>query len=70
VESPSVEGADAVKAMSSRLRVPSDYALQIWTMVARRGMTPTLVARHMDTSAWRIERILVGVSRRNAHRWN
>ena len=56
--------------MSARPRFPSEYALQIWTMVARRGMTPTVVARHMDTSAWRIERILVGVSRRNALRWS
>jgi hypothetical protein len=32
-------------------------------------MTPALVARHLDTSPARIERIVVGVSRRNAHRW-
>ena len=56
--------------MSSSTRLPSDYAMQVWTMVARRGMTPELVARHMATSPWRIERILVGVSRRNAHRWS
>jgi hypothetical protein len=51
------------------VRRPSEYSLQVWTMVARRGMTPATVARHMDTSATRIERIVVGVSRRNAHRW-
>jgi hypothetical protein len=56
--------------MSTKPRLPSEYALQIWTMVARHGMTPTLVARHLDTSAWRIERILVGVSRRNIRRWS
>jgi hypothetical protein len=50
-------------------RRPSEYALQIWTMVARRGMTPAMAAKCMDTSAWRIERVLIGVSRRNAHRW-
>ena len=55
--------------MSAITRLPSDYAMQVWTMVARRGMTPALVARHMDTSAWRVERILIGVSRRNARRW-
>jgi hypothetical protein len=38
-------------------------------MVARRGMTPAVVARNLDTSPARIERIVVGVSRRNAHRW-
>lgn len=48
---------------------PSDYALQVWTMVARRGMTPAVAARHLETSTWRVERILVGVSRRNASRW-
>lgn len=50
-------------------RAPSDYALQVWTMVARRGMTLATAAKYMDTSIWRIERIVVGVSRRNAHRW-
>jgi hypothetical protein len=39
-------------------------------MVARRGMTLAIAARQMDTSIWRIERIVVGVSRRNAHRWH
>lgn len=48
---------------------PSEYALQVWTMVARRGMTPALVARRLETSTWRVERIVVGVARRNAHRW-
>jgi hypothetical protein len=47
----------------------SDYALQVWTMVARHGMTPALAARHLETSTWRVERILMGVSRRNATRW-
>jgi hypothetical protein len=55
--------------MHAKTRLPSEYALQIWTMVARRGMTPAIVARALDTSRWRIERIIVGVSRRNAHRW-
>jgi hypothetical protein len=51
------------------IRRPSEYSLQVWNMVARRGMTPALVARHLDISAARIERIVIGVSRRNAHRW-
>jgi hypothetical protein len=51
-------------------RRPSQYALQVWQLVARRGMAPAVVARHLDTSVWRVERILVGVSRRNAGRWN
>ena len=46
-----------------------EYALQVWTMVARRGMTPANAARCLDTSTWRVERIVVGVSRRNARRW-
>jgi hypothetical protein len=50
-------------------RPPSDYALQVWTMVARRGMTPAKAARCLDTSTWRVERIVLGVSRRNARRW-
>jgi hypothetical protein len=32
-------------------------------------MTPAVVARHLATSTGRIERIVIGVSRRNAHRW-
>jgi hypothetical protein len=48
---------------------PSDYALQVWTLVARRGMTPAVAARHLETSTWRVERIVMGVSRRNARRW-
>jgi hypothetical protein len=48
---------------------PSHYALQIWTMVARRGMTPAIVARHLEISTHRVERILAGVARRNARRW-
>lgn len=47
----------------------SDYALQVWTMVARHGMTPAVAARRLETSTWRVERIVVGVSRRNASRW-
>jgi hypothetical protein len=47
----------------------SEYALQVWTMVARHGMTPSLAARRLETSTWRVERIVVGVSRRNASRW-
>lgn len=47
----------------------SEYALQVWTMVARHGMTPALAARRLDTSTWRVERIITGVSRRNACRW-
>jgi hypothetical protein len=50
-------------------RPPSTFALQVWNMVARRGMTPARAARHLETSTWRIERIVVGVSRRNARRW-
>jgi hypothetical protein len=49
---------------------PSDYALQVWTMVARRGMTPALAARTLHISARRVERIVIGVSRRNALRWH
>ena len=52
------------------VRPPSQYAVQVWTMVARRGMTPALAAKHLATSTWRVERILVGVSRRNVHRWD
>lgn len=47
----------------------SEYALNVWTLVARHGMTPALAARHLETSTWRVERIVVGVSRRNASRW-
>lgn len=54
--------------MPSRFRRPSEYAQQVWTLVARRGMTPSTVAKHMDISTWRVERILIGVSRRNALR--
>jgi hypothetical protein len=39
-------------------------------MVARRGMSPSVAAKQMATSTWRVERILTGVSRRNAHRWD
>lgn len=49
---------------------PSDYALQVWNMVARRGMSPSLAARALHISARRVERILIGVSRRNALRWH
>jgi hypothetical protein len=51
------------------VRRPSEYSLQVWNMVARRGMTPALVARHLATNPERIARIVIGVSRRNAHRW-
>ena len=52
------------------LRRPfSEYALKVWTMVARHGMTPAVAARRLETSTWRVERIVVGVSRRNAGRW-
>jgi hypothetical protein len=47
----------------------SEYALNVWTLVARHGMTPARAARHLETSTWRVERIVVGVSRRNASRW-
>jgi hypothetical protein len=47
----------------------SEYARQVWTMVARHGMTPSLAARRLEISTWRVERIIVGVSRRNASRW-
>jgi len=52
-----------------RVKRPSDYALHVWTLVARRGMSPAHAARRMSTSLWRVERILTGVSRRNARRW-
>jgi hypothetical protein len=55
--------------MQRHIRPPSEYAVHVWNMVARRGMTPARAAKQMATSTWRVERILVGVSRRNAHRW-
>lgn len=54
--------------MELKHRFPSDYALQVWTLVARRGMTPPLAARTMETSTWRVERIISGVGRRNSKR--
>lgn len=51
------------------IRLPSEYAVQVWTMVARRGMTPATAAKQLSISLWRVERILTGVSRRNVHRW-
>jgi hypothetical protein len=48
---------------------PSEYALQVWTLVARRGMTPALAARQLCISTRRVERIVIGVSRRNAQKW-
>jgi hypothetical protein len=51
------------------LKRPSEYSLQVWTMVARRGMTPSLAARTLCISQLRVERILIGVSRRNAQKW-
>lgn len=50
-------------------RRPSEYAQQVWTLVARQGMTPATAARHLDISVRRLERILIGVGRRNASRW-
>lgn len=47
---------------------PSHYALQVWTMVARHGMTPSLAAQRLAISRRRVERILAGVARRNARR--
>jgi hypothetical protein len=32
-------------------------------------MTPQTAARQLETSTWRVERIVVGVSRRNASKW-
>ncbi len=55
---------------TKQIRLPSNYAVQVWNMVARRGMTPASAAKQMSTSTWRVERIIVGVSRRNAHRWD
>lgn len=46
---------------------PSEYALQVWTLVARRGMSRATAARAFGLSPLRLERILIGVSRRNAH---
>lgn len=57
------------RSTECRYKRPSEYALKVWTMVARRGMTPAVAARHLATSTWRVERIVVGVSRRNANRW-
>jgi hypothetical protein len=54
---------------TTNVKRPSDYALKVWTMVARRGMTPALAARRLETSTWRVERIVTGVARRNARRW-
>lgn len=55
--------------MELKNRFPSEYALQVWTLVARRGMTLAHAARTMETSTWRVERIIAGVSRRNSRRW-
>ena len=54
--------------MSGKFRRPSEYSQQVWTLVARRGMTPATAAKHLDISLRRVERILVGVGRRNALR--
>jgi len=56
-------------AQQPPIKRPSDYALHVWTLVARRGMSPALAARRLSTSTWRIERIITGVARRNARRW-
>jgi len=58
----------AIRSISLQ-RPYSEYALRVWTLVARRGMSPALAARRLETSTWRVERIIVGVSRRNASRW-
>lgn len=55
--------------LDKHIRPPSEYAVQVWTMVARRGMTPACAAKQLSTSVWRVERILTGVSRRNVYRW-
>ena len=56
--------------MSQATKRTSDYALQVWTLVARRGMTPAHAARALSTTPRRVERILMGVSRRNAQKWH
>lgn len=48
-------------------KAPSEYALQVWTLVARRGMSRSAAALTFGLSPLRLERILIGVSRRNAH---
>ncbi|HEX2493106.1 MAG TPA: hypothetical protein VHK24_04975 [Steroidobacter sp.] len=50
-------------------RRPSDYAQHVWTLVARCGMTPEAAAHCLATSTWRVERIVIGISGRNARRW-
>jgi hypothetical protein len=57
-------------AMSPKRRRPSEFSLQVWTLVARHGMTPASAAKRLATSTRRVERILIGVSRRNAQRWH
>ena len=47
----------------------SENSLQVWTLVARRGMTADHAARALSISPRRVERILIGVSRRNAQKW-
>ncbi len=56
--------------MSHATKRTSEYALQVWNMVARRGMSPALAARALSTTPHRVERILIGVSRRNAQKWH
>lgn len=56
--------------MSHATKRPSQYALHVWNMVARRGMSPTLAARALSTTPRRVERILIGVSRRNTQKWH
>ena len=53
-----------------KCRRPSEYAQQVWTLVARHGMTPLVASRHLGINIRRVQRILLGVSRRNALRWN
>lgn len=49
----------------TRVRRPSEYALRVWTLVTRHGMTPGMAARHLQISRERVQRIVCGVSRRN-----
>jgi hypothetical protein len=61
--------ASTMHDLSRPLREPSDYARQVWQLVARRGMPIHVASRHLGVSSWRIERILTGIAKRNAARW-
>jgi hypothetical protein len=50
-------------------RPPSTYALQVWNLIVRRGMTLASAAHRLEISTRRVERIVIGVSRRNAIGW-